>query len=106
MGHTKRSVSKLHRSTFEYVVKHGDWRIQRGKRPSVILPPPFDIRNPEKAYQAAKKFFNPNRSSSRRRLRLNVMGQTPLEAMLGIPSPYQEPWPGARKVPHTCYQWY
>ncbi len=102
---SKKEIAKLKdQDLLQYVVRHGEWRMRRGKRPSAVLPMPYGIFNPQEAYKGAKKILNNKASiSSRlaRRRRMLVFGKT-----LGIPSPYEEPWPGARKVPHTCYQWY
>jgi hypothetical protein len=102
---TKKELAKLrNESILKYVVAHGDYRLKRGKRLSATLPMPYRILNPLKAYQAAKKMLEPSTAS--RKSIFNSRGQTRLEEMLGIPPPWEEPWPGARKVPHTCYQWY
>lgn len=102
---SKKEIAKLKgQDLLLYVVKHGEWRMKRGKNPSVILPMPYGIFNPVKAYKAAKKVVDNRASMSSRlarRRRMLVFGK-----IFGIPSPYEEPWPGARKVPHTCYQWY
>jgi hypothetical protein len=102
----KNSISKLRnpQDIIEYVVKHGEWRLKRGKRLSATLPMPFGILNPEKAYKAAKEILE--KPKVKLTSMFNHRGQTRLEEMLGIPPPWEEPWPGARKVPHTCYQWF
>ena len=113
--YTKKELAKLKiENIFKYVVEHGDWKLRRGKGLSAILPMPYGIRNPKKAYQVAKEILQdisdtPHRATRWRRRyydQLNLTGQTPLEAFLGIPDPNQPPWPGARKVPHTCSEWY
>lgn len=42
----------------------------------------------------------------RRKPRFNPRGQTELEEFLGVPPPHEQPFPGARKVPNTCHEWY
>ncbi len=101
----KKELSKLKQDNIiEYVVKHGEWRLKRGKKLSATLPMPFGIFNPKIAFQKAKEMLS---SSKKKRPSIfSHRGQTKLEEMLGIPPPHEPPWPGARKVPHTCYQWY
>lgn len=105
----KKELSKLKtQNILEYVVKHGEWRLKRGKNLSAVLPMPYKILNPEKAFKAAKEMLDPTRANkARMRMRRQMLltGQTPLEAMLGVRPPNEPPWPGARKVPHTT-NWY
>ncbi len=105
----KKELSKLKKQNIlEYVVKHGEWRLKRGKRLSAILPIPYKILNPDKAFKAAKEILS-GESSNRVRMRMRrqmlLTGQTPLEALLGVRPPMEPPWPGARRVPHTT-NWY
>lgn len=107
---SKKELAMLKKQNIlRYVVQHGEWRLKRGKRLSAILPMPYKILNPEKAFEAAKEMLHSKKSDRMRmaiRRQMLLTGQTPLEAMLGIPNQNEPPWPGARKVPHTCYQWY
>lgn len=109
---SKKKLAKLKdENILEYVLRHGQWRLDRGKRLSATLPMPYGIFNPQKAYEAAKWILSEKENRvkkfrARTRFQMALTGQTPLEAMLGIPSPNVPPWPGARKVPFTCYEWY
>lgn len=96
------------KNIIEYVVKHGEWRLKRGKNLSAILPMPFGILNPRAAFQKAKEMLSREQSNKAKmaiRRQMLLTGQTPLEAMLGVRPPNEPPWPGARKVPHTT-NWY
>ncbi len=57
---------------------------------------------------ASQKTASKNEESkpAKRRSVFGPDGRTNLERMLGLPNPNTPPWPGARKVPHTCYEWY
>lgn len=101
----KKQFNNYDFGTPEYVYHHGLWRKSRGKKPSaqLIAPGYICIKNPQRAFEAVRGIFEKRRT---RRFRFNSLGQTRLEAALGIANPHQPPWPGARKVPFTCYQWY
>ncbi len=106
---SKKELSRLkNQNILEYIVKHGVWRLKRGRRLSATLPMPYNILNPEKAFKAAKEMLDhtkSNRARMRIRRQMLLTGQTPLEAMLGVRPPNEPPWPGARRVPHTT-NWY
>ena len=57
----KKDIAKLKKANvIEYVVKHGQWRLKRGKKLSAILPLPFGILNPQLAFQKAKEILKVN----------------------------------------------
>lgn len=105
----KKALAKLkEQNILQYVVQHGEWRLKRGKKLSAVLPMPYQILNPERAFKAAKEMLSGDRANKARmsmRRQMLLTGQTPLEAFLGVRPPNEPPWPGARKVPHTT-NWY
>ena len=100
----RKTLKGLVPGTPQYVVAHGKLQKSKGKNFSAVMTGPF-TRNPRIAFEQSLDILQKEKKP-RRRPRFNLFGQTPLEEALGIPSPYADPWPGARKVPHTCYQWY
>jgi hypothetical protein len=99
-----QELSKLIFGTPEYVFEHGKKQLRKKRKLSAVLLGPYQIRNPVQAFGFAKKILNPFKK--RKKSLFNTRGQTALEEALGIPPPHEEPWQGAKKVPHTCYQWY
>lgn len=92
--------------TPEYVVKHGKRRLRKKKRVSAILLSPVQVRKPEEAYRSALYLVQWNEIKKKHRSRrFNSRGQTSLEAFLGISPHHEQPWSGARRVPHTG-NWY
>lgn len=89
--------------TPQYVVAHGTMRRQQGKSLSASLLGTDQELNPRKAFAKAQQLLEQPKA---KRSPFNRWGQTALEEWLGIPPPWQDPWPGAIKVPHTCYQFY
>ena len=106
---SKKELAKLKKENIlQYVVQHGLWRLKRGRRLSVILPYPYIRMSPDKAFKAAKEMLSGERSKRAKiaiRRQMFLTGQTPLEAFLGVRPPMEQPWPGARRVPHTT-NWY
>ncbi len=63
----KKELAKLKKENIlQYVVQHGLWRLKRGKRLSAILPMPFKILNPDKAFKAAKEMLISKRGNRTR----------------------------------------
>jgi len=99
----KALLSGLVFGTYQYVLAHGQCQLKNGKGLSATLLGPYQIRNPRRAFKVAQELSTPH---VRTRHRFNARGQTPFEEMFNIPPPWEPPWPGAQKVPHTCYVWY
>jgi hypothetical protein len=101
---TRAFLRTLEHGSPEYVYYHGVWRIKRGKNVSAILDKRWiNPLNPKKAFNTGKSILHPKKRS---RPLIGPDGKSDLERFLGLPNAYDPPWPGARKVPHTCYEWY
>jgi hypothetical protein len=113
----KNELSKLRDcDPVEYVVRHGEWRLSRGKRLSAKLQTSSSrVLNPVYAFKFAKnelivreenaKVEKTNNARMKARRQMLLTGQTSLEAALGVQNPMEPPFPGARRVPHTS-NWY
>ena len=101
-----KKIKNLTFGTPEYVVAHGKRQLRRKKGLSAILLTPCEIRNTRKAFKTAQILTKRVEKVQRRRPMFNLFGQTELEEALGIPAPGEPPWPGATRIPHTCYEWY
>jgi hypothetical protein len=104
---TRAFLRTLTHGSPEYVFYHGKWRKKNNKNLSALFNKKFiNHSNPQKAFETAQSIVANPKPQSPRRSAFGPDGLTNLERDLGISNPYDPPWPGARKVPHTCYEWH